>query len=118
MGYIRHNAIVVTGDGYDEAEKKFELAYRKANELFDGLVSNVIKGKINGYQSFFVAPDGSKEGWEISVEYDSKRKELADYIDSLAYSDGSNCIQFVDVGFDEIYEAEVDRTNKERPDGI
>ncbi|KQL17666.1 hypothetical protein [Cytobacillus solani] len=116
MGYIRHNSFVVTGDSYPEAQRKLDLAHEKAVELFSNLVSPVIQGKTNGYQSFFVAPDGSKEGWDLSDEYDEKRKQLADFIDSLAYGDGSNCVQFVDVGFDECYEAEVDRTNKKRPE--
>lgn len=112
MGYIRHNAMVVTGDSYPEAIQMFQLVYQKAKELFGDLVSEIIKAKVNGYQSFFIGPDGSKEGWNESNEYDIKRKGLADYIDSLAYSDGSNCVNFVDVGFDECYEAEIDGTNK------
>lgn len=116
MGYIKHNAIIVTGDGYEDAKKKFELAYRKANELFEGLVSNVVEAKMNGYRSFFIAPDGSKEGWDMSDEYDTKRTEFADYIDTLAYGDGSNPIQFVDLGYDEYSENNVERTNKERPE--
>jgi|SRR5579875_2244071 len=115
MGYIRHNAIIVTADGYQNAQEKLKLTHKKAVELFDNLVSPVITGKANGYQSFFIAPDGSKEGWDLSNEYDEKRKQFADFVDSLSYSDGSNCVQFVDVGFDEYYEVEIDRTNKERP---
>ncbi|PAE20522.1 hypothetical protein CHH80_10945 [Bacillus sp. 7504-2] len=116
MGYIRHNAIVVTGYSYPEAQKKFEKVYSKANELFEGLVSNIIPALTNGYQSFLIAPDGSKEGWDLSDEYDAKRKEFADFVDSMAYGDGSNPIQFVDIAFDEQHIGEVDRTNKERPD--
>lgn len=67
---------------------------------------------INDYQSFFIAPDGCN----TSDAYDVKRKELSDFIDSLSYVDGSNPIQFVDVGFDEVHKAEIDKTNKERPD--
>lgn len=115
MGYIRHNAIVVTGDDYPEAQKKFDKAYEKAIELFEGLVSNVITSSVNRYQSFFIAPDGSKEGWSLSSEYNVKREEFANFLDSLAHGDGSNSIQFVDVGFDECHEAEIDRTNKVRP---
>lgn len=112
MGYIRHNAIVVTGDAYPDADNKFKRVYEKAQYLFDNLVSNIIYSPINGYQSFFIAPDGSKEGWDLSDEYDQKRKEFADFIDSLAYDDGSNSIDFVDVGYDEYCEVEIDRNNK------
>lgn len=116
MGYVRHNAIIVTGDSYPEAQKKFLEVYVKAKELFGELVSPVIPSPTNGYQTFMIVPDGSKEGWDVSDEHDVKRHVLADFVDSVAYEDSSNPIQFVDVGFDECYEAKVDRTNKERPD--
>lgn len=116
MGYIRHNAIVVTGDSYEQAQVKFDLAHKKAVELFGSLTTNPISTIINGYQTFFVAPDGSKENWGESDSYNEKRKELADYIDSMAYGDGSNCVNFVDLGYDEYLEAKIDRTNKEIPD--
>lgn len=113
MGYIKHNAIVVTGASYDSI--RFHKAYDKARELFGyESVSDTVKSTLNGYISFLVAPDGSKEGWPESNEYDDKRKQLADYIDSLAYDDGSNSIDFVDVGYDEDHEASVERNNAPR----
>lgn len=116
MGYINHHAIVVTGDSYPDAEIAFRKAYEKAKELLGDLVSDVVKGKKNGYQSFFVAPDGSKEGWDLSDEHDLKRQELMNFIDSLAYEDGSNSIKYVEVSFDEYFYAEVTRKNKGRVD--
>lgn len=118
MGNIRHNAIIVTGSDYPDAIEKFDSAHQKARELFGELVSEPIEGVINGYRSFFVAPDGSKEGWSESDQYDIKRRELCDFIDSLAYGDGSNAVHFVDVGYDEGHLASVDRTNKELGEGI
>ena len=58
MGYIRHNAVIVTAAGYDEALQALERAHRKAQELFGPLVTPVVESVINGYRSFFVAPDG------------------------------------------------------------
>lgn len=112
MGYIRHNAIIVTGDSYQGAQQDFEMAHKKAKKLFGNLVSDTIKGVINGYQSFFVAPDGSKEYWTESDEFDEKRKMLAGFIDSLAHSDGGNSLQFVDVGFGDSYDTKIDRQNR------
>ncbi|GIO00576.1 hypothetical protein ABE137_06430 [Brevibacillus laterosporus] len=86
MGTIKHNAIVVTGAKY--AIDKLEMVHKKAQELFGTLLSPIIKSHSNGYQSFFVAPGSSKEGWEESNEGDRQRKELGSFIDSLAYSDG------------------------------
>lgn len=112
MGYIRHNAIVVTGGGYPEADEKFYKAHKKAKELFDSLVSEVIEGLTNGYKSFFIAPEGSKEGWSLSDIYDLKRHEIASFIDLQAYSDGSNPTKFVDLAFDECNDVEVERKNQ------
>jgi hypothetical protein len=111
MGYIRHNAIIVTGDDFP-LDNKFDRVYEKAKKIFGNLVSNVVPALTNHYQTFFIAPDGSKEGWDLSDEYDQKRKEFADFIDSLAYDDGSNSIDFVDVGYDEYCEVKIDRNNK------
>lgn len=68
MGYIRHDAIVVTGHAKGDAE----FAAAKAKEL--GLcVSEIVHGTTNGYVSFFIAPDGSKEGWEESEKHNVAR---------------------------------------------
>ena len=69
MGYIRHHAIVVTCWEGDQIER----AHCKAIEI--GLpVSNVVGPQVNGYSSFFIAPDGSKEGWEDSEDGNEKRE--------------------------------------------
>lgn len=111
MGYIKHNAMIITSDGYSEAMTRFDKVYNKAKELFDDLVSEPIKSNMNGYISFFIAPDGSKEGWDVSDEGDSNRKILCAYIDSLSFEDGSNAIKYVDVSYDEEHDTEVEKTN-------
>lgn len=106
MGYVQHNAIIVTGSG-----KEFNLAYEKAQNLFGELVTNVIPS-INNFKSFFVATSGSKYGWEAQKQHDEKRVELADFIDSLQFGDGSNMVQFVDVAYDEDNDVFVERSNE------
>ena len=70
MGYIRHDAIVVTS----WANKYILPAIHKAEEL--GLnVSNITESSTNGYCSFLIAPDGSKEGWPESDKGDTARDE-------------------------------------------
>jgi hypothetical protein len=115
MGYIRHNAIIVTSGGYVEANEKLQLAHQKAVDLFGGLVTPIIISVMNDHQSFFVAPDGSKEYWDTSYEYTFRRESFADYVDSFAYDDGSNPLDFVDVGYDEEGHVEVDRKTARRP---
>jgi hypothetical protein len=68
MGYIKHDAIVVTSFG----ERYLEPARRKADAL--GLpVTEIVTSHTNGYVSFLIAPDGSKEGWDASDAGDVAR---------------------------------------------
>lgn len=68
MGYIRHDAIVATSWN----KKYLEPARAKAEQL--GLpVSELVESPTNGYCSFLIAPDGSKEGWEESASGDDAR---------------------------------------------
>lgn len=67
MGYIRNETIVVSGW---EAERVLR-AHAAASAIFDErgmgrLVSGLTQHITNGGAAFFIAPDGSKEGWEAS----------------------------------------------------
>lgn len=107
MGYTRHHAIIVTS--YDR--KKLERARRKAKSIFkehlhpdDEVhlkklipISNIVESSINGWYSFFIAPDGSKERWIESKRGDLARKELVQWIDSQKYEDNSSPLSFVEV---------------------
>lgn len=92
-------------------EEMLQLVYEKAKTLFTSLVSNIIISPINGYKTFFIATNGSKYGWEDYEQHENRRRQLADYIDSFKFEDNSNCIQFIDVSYDEDYSVEVERTN-------
>lgn len=74
MGMICHNAIVITGyrniTGDDDS---LDRAYLEAKRL-DLTVSDIIDSPTNMFSSFFVAPDGSKEGWESSDQGDLARQ--------------------------------------------
>ena len=81
MGYMRHHAIIVT----NFTEKGIEKAHKKALQVFsmeDSMskmaprVSEVIASPINGYWSFLIAPDGSKEGWADSDKGDAQREKF------------------------------------------
>ena len=75
MGYIKHNAIIVTSWGDDINKAKI-----KADKIFgEEFVSEVIESKVNGDKSFFIPPDGSKEGWESSDEGDMNRAEFVEW---------------------------------------
>jgi len=96
MGYIKQHTIVVTA--YDNGIIK---AHEEATRIFGEMCSPIIPSKMNGYKSFFIAPDGSKEGWADSNEGDLKRDEFVNWINSCAYEDGSNSVDFVELFYGE-----------------
>jgi hypothetical protein len=83
---MKHNAIVVT----DWDKNQLTQAHEKAKEIFNAakfgfksgssLVSEVITSVVNSQLSFFIAPDGSKEGWADSETGDKARKEFLDWL--------------------------------------
>lgn len=94
MGYIRHHAIVVTCFSNVSAER----ARAKAIEL-DMKPSEIIE-TINSYASFFIPPDGSKEGWESSEDGNAKRAAFKSWLingSSNAWPDWAE-VQYGDEG--------------------
>jgi hypothetical protein len=68
MGYIKDEAIIVTGNHQD-----CQQAHNKAIEL--GLhCTGIREHETNEYVSFLIVPDGSKEGWEASRVGDDQRE--------------------------------------------
>jgi hypothetical protein len=96
MGYIRHHAIIVTS-GIDEL---IEAAHEQARACFTAeQVSPIAESPVNGYRSFFVAPDGSKEGWEASAMGDGQRDEFVGWLNRQRYGDGSTSLRWVEVQY-------------------
>ena len=96
MGYIRHNAILVTGN-YDNWASK---AREKALNIFsEDLVSYIMKSPINRYETFFVAPDGSKEGWDESDIGDKHRAEFIAWLNAQKYDDNSSPLAWVEIQY-------------------
>jgi hypothetical protein len=113
MGYIRHHAIIVTSwDTY------ISKAHAKATEIFGkpksdfhmgpiAAVTPVTDSTVNFYQSFMVAPDGSKEGWDHSDQGDLARAEFIQWL-----KDDSCCAWAeVQYGDEEGYQRVLDGSN-------
>jgi len=108
MWYMKHHAIVVTGldqDKLKEARKKIigeaietGIATKETIDL-RCLVSKIVMSFSNGYGSFFIAPDGSKEGWATSDDGDSLRDKAIKILDSYKYDDGSSPFSWVEVQY-------------------
>lgn len=94
MGYMRHHAIVLTSWSTEHLNN----AHNKATDL-GMLVTPITKGAVNGYRSFLVAPDGSKEGWDESEDGDRRRTDLVEWLESQRTEDGGTYIDWVEVQF-------------------
>lgn len=94
MGYMRHHAIVVTS-GTDRIEE----AHAKALEIFGEDVTAIQRSLINGYSTFFVGPDGSKEGWEASDEGNRRRDVFVVWLDAQRYDDHSSWLKWAVVQY-------------------
>lgn len=99
MGYMKHHAIIVTS--WDE--KYLKPAHDKAVDLFYPIadVTEMTSPAMNGFTSFMVAPDGSKEGWDHSDRGDRARDEFVQWLRDQAYDDGSSAYGWVEVQFDD-----------------
>lgn len=92
MGYVSHHAIVVTATEHDDAA----TARFKALEL-GCTVSPVVLSPMNGYASFMVAPDGSKEGWSQSDDGDASRLAFVRWLRGA--SEYGFCLDWIEVQF-------------------
>jgi len=80
MGYMRHHAIVVTAWN----ENHIVMVHQKARELFEGIshITEITSEATNGYRSFLIPPDGSKEWWNTSDRGDKARDDFISWLTS------------------------------------
>jgi len=83
------NAVKVVSDFVDGLPKEYQR-----------LVA-FIPSLVNDKTTVFMAPCGSKKGWQEDKDAQKVRDELIAIISSLDYSDGSNPFDWVEVGFGE-----------------
>lgn len=99
MGVFAHHAIVVSGCYGEWPEKAHAMAW----ETFPkGQVSLLSPEAVNGYRSFCIFPDGSKEGWCESYEGNAQRDAFIGWLREQAYEDGSSPLSWAEVCFGEI----------------
>ena len=97
MGYIKHNSTIVVS----WKEEDVVAAHEMAKEIFsdklrggDQLISPILNSVVNDDYSFFIAPDGSKEGWSDSKMGDLARIEFLDWLHNA-----DNYCDYIDVRF-------------------
>lgn len=95
MGYMRHHAIIVT----TFAKERAQTAHQKAREIFGSIVSALNESIVNGYWSFCVFPDGSKEGWADSDQGDTDRALFQEWLEEQRYEDKSSPYDWIEVQY-------------------
>ena len=91
MGTIQHNVVIATTWDENLYNKAIKWLDKNAKGSYTTYASNV-----NGYQTIFVGPDGSKEGWASSDEADKLRDEFISFIDHERFWD------WLEVGYGEL----------------
>ena len=102
MKNIKHHSIIVTSNDFSTLElvrKEIVFLFGKNMEARQGeqLISPIIPSLINKFCSFFIAPDGSKEGYDASDDADLIRRKTLDFLNSLSERNGENAVRFVEV---------------------
>lgn len=99
MGYIRHDAVIVTTEGYREGGLPDIDAFRASlPEEWRRLVIGPVETAVNGTLVYAFLPDGSKEGWEAS-DFGVMVRERFRSLFQTQYSDGSSADDVVTVSF-------------------
>jgi hypothetical protein len=94
MGYMKHNAILVT----TWSGEHIEAAAAQAKELGLQVLGPSAK-VVNAFRSLLVCPDGSKEGWQGSDEGDARRAGFREWLRSQTYDDDSSPIEWVEFSY-------------------
>ena len=93
MGYMSHHAIVVTSAFYGRIRDAHAEAVRLGCD-----VTPITPAVINGYRSFLIAPDGSKEGWDASEAGNARRESFIQWMRDR-YVDGGTYLDWAEVNF-------------------
>jgi hypothetical protein len=99
MGYIAHDAVIVTTNDYRPGGLPDVEAFRQSlPESYRQLVIGPVAAPLNGYISFAFLPDGSKKGWPAAEEASEYRRQFAELF-MQRYSDGSSHDDVVSVRY-------------------
>jgi len=60
------------------------------------LISPIVASLIGGYYTFFIAPDGSKEGYDLSDDGDMIRTKVIELLESYKTNDTTFPVSYVE----------------------
>lgn len=61
------------------------------------LISPIVTSLINNYHTFFIAPDGSKEGYDLSEDGDNIRSKVIELLRTYDSHDGTFPVSYVEM---------------------
>lgn len=94
MGYIRHNAIIVTSWGEASIHNAAEMAKTMGLQVL-----GPSEKAINGYRTMIICPDGSKEGWSDSDLFEERRTRFKDWLIGHRYEDNSSSFEWAEIAY-------------------
>lgn len=94
MGYIQHNAIIVTSNDREKINEARTEAIRLGLQATDTYIA-----PFNGFSSFFIVPDGCKRGWPERDLADKARLKFQNFLRTLHNEDGYNALEWVEVTY-------------------
>ena len=97
---VENNECVVATTWSDEAMQKVKDWVSGLDEESQSLFA-FVPSLINDKKTLFMAPDGSKKGWDIAKHGKALRNQLIKLLVSFDYEDGSNPFDWVEVGYGE-----------------
>lgn len=99
MGVENNECIVATTWNYEAASKIkdwVQTLSESERELF-AFIPSLVNDKI----TVFMAPDGSKKGWEAANRGEDIRNQFIEQMKTFDNIDGSNPFKWVEVGYGE-----------------
>lgn len=73
--------------------------YKKNMEAKNGfkLISPIVESLINHYYTFFIAPDGSKEGYDLSEDGDRIRQKTIELLEATKQNVDSHSLNYIEI---------------------
>jgi len=110
---VENNEVIIATTWDDNAVLKVQEWIKSLPEDQRSLFA-ILPSIVNGKQTVFLAPDGSKKGWEESDRGKLLRDEFIKQLKTFDYDDGSNPFDFVEVGYGEFGQKVLRGNNKNR----
>lgn len=106
MKNIKHHTIAITSNDKVQLEAlrnrvlsiyKEKMEAKKGNQI----VSPIFESLINSFCTFYIIPDGSKEGYDASEDGDTVRKSIVELINSYNQAGRENIFRFIEISYGE-----------------